>query len=190
MEKEFEGKTVTLTIPECERVYFAVEDYDTVPEWILDSETTTELYDGVTYIEQLFYDENNLPYRTYVLILDPDKVNFYMGSSQDGYEYAPRLKQTTKQHMQMAVVNGKNIIFGINTNVFRMNGDYSPKGLAIKDGILINRPTDNMPFFAVTEDGEIIMDEANTFDKHLSAPANKEGASYDAPSRCFISYLK
>ena len=164
-----EGKTLSLTVPVEERVYFAVEDYPTVPEWYLESETRTELYDGVTYIEQLFYDENNLPYRTYVLIVDPDKVNFHMGSSQDGYEFAPSVRQTTLQHVQAAVANDKNIICGINANAFFMNGDYSPRGLAIKDGVLINRPTENLPFFAVTEDGEVIIDEADTFDAYVAS---------------------
>ena len=169
MVEQIQDKTVTLTIPEDERVYFAVEDYPTVPEWHLNKETKTELYDGVTYIEQLFYDENNLPYRTYVLIVDPDKVNFHMGSSRDGYEFAPSVRQTTLQHVQAAVANGKNIICGINANAFFMNGDYSPRGLAIKDGVLINRPTENLPFFAVTEDGEVIIDEADTFDAYVAS---------------------
>ncbi len=170
MTKEPQGKTLAFKIPEREEIHFAVEDYATVPEWNLRTETTTYLFEGVTYHEQIFYDEDGNPYHTYVLILDPDKVNFYMGSSNDGYDLAPMSsnRQTTKQHMQAAVANGKNIIAGVNANFFYINTDYSPKGLALKDGRLIHASSSPYSFFAITEDGEIIMDEGDTYNTYVA----------------------
>ena len=127
--------TLSLTISECEYIYFFAEDE--IPKWNLVSETRSEIAKGVTYIRQFFRDEENLPYRTYALILDPAYVELQMGSSNDGYELVPTEKQTTLQHMQAAVANGKNVIAGINANFFNINGDYSPSGLALKDGFFI-----------------------------------------------------
>ena len=142
--------------------------------WRLQSETTETLYKGVTYVEQVFYDEDNLPYHTYALILDPANVEFYVGTSNDGYDLAPTSsnRQTTMQHMNAAVQNGLNIIAGVNANFFYIDTDYSPKGLVLKNGRLINSSYSDYPFFAITDTGEMIIDQGSTYSSYVSQGKN------------------
>jgi len=164
--EEKKGAAIALTVPEHEYIRFSIEDH--FAAWNLRRELREELFDGVTYIAQDFVDEDGLPYHTFALIVDPEKVTFHMGASNDGYELTPAAgdRQTTLEHMQAAVDNGKNVIAGINANFFNMDGDYSPKGLALKDGVVINGVGNSYPFFAVTEDGECIIDDANTYRRY------------------------
>ena len=143
--------------------------------WELSSEKTEEISDGVTYTEQLYYDDAGLPYRVYTLVVDTNLNKIEMGSGNDGYAYSltdTSLRQTTQQHMQAAVANGKNVIAGINADFFDNStnhatraGDYRPWGLTVKDGVVISRgeletrpilsgTTENVrPFFGITKDG-------------------------------------
>ena len=154
------------TLSQEEYVYYAVEDK--IDPWILVSETSTTLYDGVVYLEQVYRDDQNRPYRTYALLIDPDKVDFITGTSNDGYDYAldEADRQTTKQHMQAAVANGESIIAGVNTNFFNIHGDYSPIGLVIKDGVQIS-PATGYGFFGVTEDGKPIIDSGSNYQNYV-----------------------
>ena len=143
--------------------------------WELSSEKTEEISDGVTYTEQLYYDDAGLPYRVYTLVVDINKNTITMGTGNDGYAYPltdTSLRQNTQEHMQAAVANGKNVIAGINADFFdniassTTAGDYRPWGLTIKDGKVLNTPdtlklrpilhgtTGNVrPFFGFTKEG-------------------------------------
>ena len=140
--------------------------------WTVAEETTTTLSDGVTYTEQLYYDDAGLPYRVYTLVIDTNINKIAMGCSNDGYKFTVPAaeRQTTQQHMEAAVKNGKNVIAGINADFFNNrepDGDYRPWGFTVKDGQLIskgslsNRPKlteDNIrPFFGFTKDGQPII---------------------------------
>ncbi len=170
LEESIDGRSIELTVPEADDVRFAVEDYSNVPAWHLNKETKEELYDGVTYIEQIYRDDLGLPYRTYALILDPYKVSFRMGSANDGFASAVAAGdcQNVMEHMQSAVKNGKNIIAGVNANFFALNTSYSPIGLAVKDGTLISASKSSYPFFAVTDEGKIIIDEGSKYNDYVN----------------------
>ena len=163
-----DASSIAFTIPETDQVHFAFEDKLST-RWTIVSETVTELYDGVTYIEQIFKDPGGLPYRTYALLLNPNKVKLHVGTANDDYNRTVEVadRQTTQQHMQTAVKSGENIIAGINASFFNMNGDYSPRGLVIKDGVLISESAEDYPFLAITEEGEIIADEWDTFNSYV-----------------------
>lgn len=137
--------------------------------WRLVSETKTALHDGVTYIEQTFVDPSGAPYRTYALLLDPDKVNLHMGTANDSFDRTvdTETRQTTKQHMQVAVASGEHIVAAVNGNFFNGKEDGAPRGLVIKDGVLISESDADYPFIAFTEDGEIIVDEGDTFNQYV-----------------------
>lgn len=162
IEETVSNGIATLTLDEADVVYYGVEDH--IPAWNLQSQTGYAIADGIEYTEQLYYDDSGLPYRTYVLTIDPNKVNFYLGTSNDGYEYAldPDERQNTKEHMQAAVANGKNIIAAVNAGFFAIHTDYSPAGTAIKDGQKIGKTVGNA-FFAVTVDGKIIIDDGKNY---------------------------
>ena len=143
--------------------------------WMLEDEVHVELLDGLDYYEQLFYDDEGLPYRVYTLIVDTDKYTFDMGSADDGVKYTLTKdeKQTTQEHMQAAVKNGKNVVAGINTDFFDIEDDYllddnHPFGMTIKEGEVIStgsvdcRPLvgngENVrPFFGVDKDNNAII---------------------------------
>lgn len=162
MTKTTENGTTAFTLSEEEYRYYAIEEL--IDPWIPVSETRTELHGGVTYVEQTYRDEIGLPYHTYALLLDPNKVKFHTGTANDGYDYAPEEKdrQTTLDHMQAAVAGGENIIAAINTNFFNINTNYAPIGLVIKDGVKIS-PATAYGFFAVTEEGEVIIDKGDNY---------------------------
>ena len=137
--------------------------------WTLAEETTETLSEGITYTEQLYYGATGLPYRVYTVVVDTKINKIAMGCSNDGYDFtvAEEDRQTTKEHMQAAVKNGKNVIAAINGDFFNNRevvGDYRPWGFTVKDGKLIskgslsNRPKltdDNIrPFFGFTKDGQ------------------------------------
>ncbi len=143
--------------------------------WMLKNEEHTELLDGLDYYEQLFYDDEGLPYRVYTLIVDTNKYTFDMGSADDGVKYTLTKdeKQTTQEHMQAAVRNGKNVVAGINTDFFDIEDGYllddnHPFGMTIKEGKVIStgsidcRPLvgngENVrPFFGVDYDNNAII---------------------------------
>ena len=162
LDRKTEGNDVAFTLDAEEYLYFDVEE--DIDPWILVSEHREEICEGVTYLEQVYRDDRNRPYRTYALFLDPNKVEFITGTSGDGYDCAldPEKRQNTQQHMEAAVKNGKNVIAGINTNFFAINGDYSPGGIVIKDGVLIHGP-ENGGFFGVTKDGRLVLENQNTY---------------------------
>lgn len=161
--------STSITLDAVDHLYFSVEEE--ITEWNPASEHREELYDGVTYLEQVFYDDKGLPYRTYALILDPEKVNFITGTANGGYDCALETanRQTTQQHMQAAVAKGENIIAGINTNFFNIHSDYSPLGIVVKDGVEIAPASSSYDFFGITEDGEIIIDSGSRYHIYVNS---------------------
>ena len=149
--------------------------------WILQKEIHTELLDGLDYYEQLYYDDAGLPYRVYTLIVDTNKYTFDMGSAKDGTDYTVSKadKQTTQQHMQEAIKNGKNVVAGINTDFFDIEDGYllddnHPFGMTIKEGVVIStgsvdcRPmvgnNENVrPFFGVDKNNNPIIAMENEY---------------------------
>lgn len=127
------------------------------PTWILAEENEEELSEGVIYRELLYKDAAGKPYRAYVLIVDPALNSLYMGSSQDGYEYAPEVKQHVAGHMSSAAGKGIDVIAGVNADFFAIGGDYHPSGLAVKEGKLIGEGAAGRPYFAFTKDGRAIV---------------------------------
>ena len=145
-------------------------------QWDLEQETIEQLGEGLTYSEQVYYDDRGLPHRVYTLVIDSNLYDFTMGTSKDGYDFyytdLNAQKQTVEQHMQEAIKNGKNAIAGVNGDQFyiegRELGDYRPDGLTIKDGKVISKGEPTRPslvgtterdraFFGITKDGKPII---------------------------------
>jgi exopolysaccharide biosynthesis protein len=147
------------------------------PEWILESDTEEELSEGVVYKELLYKDPNGKPYRAYVLIIDPKYNSIYMGSSADGYEYAPEKKQTVAQHMSAAAENGVKVIAGVNADFFDISGDYHPGGIAIKEGTLISAGGYGAPYLAFSKDGKAMIGQ-NGLDANVNELRTAVGGSH------------
>ena len=192
-ELKVEGRNVnyTLTHETVTRINLSSTKSE-YTNWVVAEETTKTISDGVTYTETLYYDQNNLPYRVYTLVVDTKINTIAMGCSNDGYDYTVSTanRQTTRQHMEAAVKNGKNVIAGINADFFNIDGNYCPWGLTIKDGKLISkgtlatRPkltTDNIrPFFGFTKDGQpvVAMESEYATDEQLATLQTAVGGAW------------
>ncbi len=144
-------------------------------QWDLHDEKIEQLGEGLTYTEQVFYDDRGLPHRVFTLVIDSNLYDFTMGSSKDGDAFTlPNAadRQTVEQHMQEALKNGKNVLAGVNGDQFyidgRVLGDYRPDGLTIKNGKVISKGEPTRPalggttekdraFFGITKDGKPII---------------------------------
>ena len=174
--------TVSILLP-YETVYSVEIEKNKLPEheyvhWRYVGELRRKLADGVTYIEELYHNQDDLPGRVYTLIVDPEKNKLEMGSANDGFDYTldtPEMRQSTEQHMRAAVRNGKNVVAGINADFFDIDDgylldDYHPFGLTIKEGKVISlgafdcrplcgpgRLLNDRGFFAVDKKGKPII---------------------------------
>ena len=215
-EKTTEGTTVSFQFEQETLYSVETENRDgsnkktDYMHWELDTETSEVISDGITYTEQLFYDDEGLPYRVYTLVVDTKINKIEMGTGNDGYAYPltdPSLRQTTQQHMEAAVSNGKNVIAGINADFFHNGegGDYRPWGLTIKDGKVLNtadtlemRPilngtTGNVrPFFGITKNGTpvIAMESEYTTQAQLSTLDTAVGGAYILTEEGGVNFYK
>ena len=162
------GKALNITLPTNDiKVYNFDKYYEGLPTWKLQKETIENVRDGVTYIERKYIDEKQLPYMTYILLIDPQKASLYMGSSNDGITTVPTVKQSVVDHMKSAAANGVDVIAAVNGDFFNIASDYSPLGLTIKEGKSL-RANPDRPFCAFTYDGSLIIGLSGAI------PENKE----------------
>ena len=151
------GNSLEITLPESDiKLYNFDKYYEGLPAWELVDEVTEEVGDGVTYIERKYEGDNSLPYKTYILLVDPTKASLYMGSSNDGLSTVPTDKQSVVDHMKSAAAKGVDVIAGVNGDFFNIASDYSPLGLTIKEGKSL-RVNPDRPFCAFTYDGRLII---------------------------------
>ncbi len=151
------GKSLAITLPENDvKVYNFDKYYKGLPTWKLQNETVEEVRDGVTYIERKYTDENTLPYKAYILLIDPTKASLYMGSSNDSLSSVPTVKQNVIDHMKSAEAKGVDVIAAVNGDFFNIASDYSPLGLTIKEGKII-RSNPDRPYCAFTYDGRLVI---------------------------------
>lgn len=156
--KSENGSSLDLTLPTYDiRAYNVDKFYKGLPTWNLAEETVEELHDGLTYIERKYTDENALPYKAYILLIDPSKYSIYMGTAADEYTAYPTARESVVGHMKSAVKNNVNVVAGVNGDFFRIATDYGPCGLAIKEGKFLQRVDENRPYFAFTKDGKPII---------------------------------
>ena len=143
--------------------------------WTLKDEKEKILSVGVVYREFVYEDENQDPYHAYVLIIDPEYNDIYMGSSEDEYEYVSTKRQNVLQHMTAAASNGFDVVAGVNADFFAIAGDYHPTGIAIKEGRLISKGAAT-PYFGFTKDGDAIIGD-NSYDADYESLRTAVGGS-------------
>ena len=173
---EKNGKTVNITLPDNEILGYSFEK--DIPQWILKEEKETAVVDGVTYIYQKYVDENNKPYKAYILKIDPKKAYLYMGSTNDGYDYSLDgiSKQNVLAHMNAAKANGVVPVAGVNADFFAISGDYHPSGLAIKEGKQI-AVVGSRPWCGYTYDGEFVCGQSHQYAAYKDKLRTAVGAS-------------
>lgn len=132
---------------------------DTVGLWTVSSTSTEMITDGVIYQENTFTDADGLPYRTCALLLDPDKVTLHTGTSENGYEIMPVVRQNVMEQMQASVADGLDVIAAVNGDFFAISTTYIPSGLSVKDGLILTDNTNWRPYSAVTKDGQFLIND-------------------------------
>ena len=151
------SKKMQISLPGSEIEIMDLENtYGDIPTWSLVKETKKEICDGVSYLERHYKDENSLPYKAYILFVDPTKASFYMGTGKDEYVTTPIAedRQSVVGHMQSAVANGVDVIAGTNGDFFAISSNYIPTGLAVKEGTKLCCVDSARPYIAFTYDGK------------------------------------
>ena len=128
-----------------------------VEGWTLLEEKTQEAPDGISYRERLYQDTEEKPYRVCILELDPAKVTLQTGTSQNGYELMPSVKQTVREHALAALQDGVNVVAAVNGDYFDIESTYIPTGLSVKNGVMIRDNSRNRPYSAVTKEGQYLI---------------------------------
>lgn len=163
LQTETENGVAALTLSVQERIYH--NKVGNLPTWTRATSDSSILCDGMVYSEKLFMDDSRLPYRMYILNVDPAKINIHLGTTNDSTSLgiAPEDIGNVVEHAQAAVANGKNIVAAVNAGFFNINTDYTPTWLAIKDGVIMGTGNPGPAFFAVTDSGEIIIDYGKNY---------------------------
>ena len=135
---------------------------DTVLNWTLTGTKVEDITDGVTYQENTFVDAEGLPYKTYALILDPEKVSFHTGTAENGYDIMPVVRQNVLEQMQASVSDGLDVIAAVNGDFFAISSTFIPSGLSVKDGVILTGNTHWRPYSAMTKDGQFLINDGVT----------------------------
>ncbi|MBQ7779922.1 MAG: phosphodiester glycosidase family protein [Clostridia bacterium] len=168
---------ITLSLKEKDHVGFSFESK--LPTWTLKAENTSVIADGVTYIQQHFVDEKGLPYRAYVLKIDPSKAYLYAGSVSDKYDYKipDNTLQTVMSQIDAAIENGKSPVAAVNADFFVMSGTSYPLGLYIKEGAVIAKHR-GRPWCGYTNDGQFVCGASSLYAEYEGKLRTAVGASH------------
>lgn len=143
---------------------------------VIDSTTTSELAQGVTYVEQLYYNKSGAPVRVYSVVIKKGAASIETTMPQDSIETVGKVSNM-KNQLSAAVANGKNAIVSVNADFFDMGGTNVMRGLCIKDGVFLHG-TDDRPWFAITKDGDAVMGLPEDYTKYKDNLVSAVGGSH------------
>lgn len=135
----------------------------------------TTVTDGLSYSKRSYRDRDGKPVIAYVLEADLNKVDILNATPNYG-DVIRNVKATTAAAMKAAEQAGLQVWGGVNADFFRINGDYSPQGLCIKQGKLLSGVNDR-PWFALTKDGKPVMGTASDYSKYAGKLQEAVGGS-------------
>ena len=156
------------------RIYCACTDamYSLALQQVREEEMLT---DGLQYHERVYADRDGKPVIAYVLEVDLSKVDV-LNATPDYGDAILNVKATTPQAMRAAAQAGYQVWAGMNADFFRINSDYSPQGLCIKQGKVLSG-TNSRPWFGITKDGKAVMGEASDYAKYAGQLQEAVGGS-------------
>lgn len=159
----------------------------------VDSQGIQELYKGLTYEAQSFENTDDANVNAFVITVDtaanPD-LAFVAGSPNDEQPLKEGLQQTTSDQAKAAALNGRNVLAAVNADFFNINDSdkIQPTGLMIQDGVELTPyyqftgPDDPEHgvrlFFGVTDDGEAIIGDENTYEERKDELYQAVGGRY------------
>lgn len=135
---------------------------ETALEWTVQSAHTETVTEGVIYQENTFTDSAGLPYKTYALLLDPEKVTLHTGTAENGYDIMPVVRQNVMEQVQASVADGLDVVAAVNGDFFAISSTFIPSGLSIKDGLILTGNTNWRPYSAITKDGKFVINDGVT----------------------------
>ena len=131
--------------------------------------------DGLTYSKRVYRDQDGKPVVAYVMEADPTKVDILNATPNYG-DVIHNVKATTAAAMKSMEKAGIQVWGGVNADFFRINGDYSPQGLCIKQGKVLSAVNDR-PWFGMTKDGKAVMGTAADYSKYAGKLQEAVGGS-------------
>ena len=166
--------TYDIALSEEPRIYATTTDamYGLSLVEVSASETVT---DGLVYTKRSYKDRDGKPVIAYVLEADLSKVSLLNATPNYG-EVISNVKATTVEAMRSAAGAGYDVVAGVNADFFRINGDYSPQGLCIKQGKVLSG-TNSRPWFGITKDGKAVMGDAAAYSKYAGQLQEAVGGS-------------
>ncbi|MBQ7322521.1 MAG: phosphodiester glycosidase family protein [Clostridia bacterium] len=123
-----------------------------------------EVTDGLQYSKRSYRDKDGKPVVAYVLEVDLNKLELINATPNYG-DVIFNVKATTLQAMKSADAAGWQVFAGVNADFFRINGDYSPQGLCVKEGKILSGVSDR-PWFGITKEGTAVMGTASDYAKY------------------------
>ena len=131
--------------------------------------------DGLRYSKRTYRDKDGKPVVAYVMEADPAKVDILNATPNYG-DVIHNAKATTAAAMKAAEAAGLQVWGGVNADFFRINGDYSPQGLCVKQGKVLSNVNDR-PWFGMTKDGKPVMGTAADYSKYAGKLQEAVGGS-------------
>ena len=120
--------------------------------------------DGLIYTKRSYKDRDGKPVIAYVLEANLNKVSLLNATPNYG-NVIYNAKATTVDAMVSASAAGLDVVAGVNADFFRINSDYSPQGLCIKQGKVLSSANDR-PWFGITTDGTPVVGSASDYAKY------------------------
>jgi hypothetical protein len=163
-----------ITLSDEPRIYATTTDamYGLSLVSVTEPETVT---DGLIYTKRSYKDRDGKPVIAYVLEADLSKVSLLNATPNYG-NVISNVSATTVDAMKSVAAAGYDVVAGVNADFFRINGDYSPQGLCIKQGTVLSG-AEGRPWFGITKDGQAVMGDAATYSKYAGKLQEAVGAS-------------
>ncbi|GEM_PF-2433020 len=184
IETYLSGKTELSSLPyeillEGERSTPLPKISDTVDAHIyldeLISDSTEELAAGIIYHKIKYVNSSGGPVMVYMAEIKKGAGILYCGTPDDGQIFMNK-RATVTEEMKSAAANGKKVLLGVNADFFAIDSDYVPRGLAVKEGVLLRENT-SRPFFAVLNDGSFKILESSQYNNYASKIVTAVGGS-------------
>jgi hypothetical protein len=166
--------TYDIILPEEPRIFAATTDAMHGLGLVSVSEPQT-ITDGLIYTKRAYKDRSGSPVIAYVLEADLSKVSLLNATPNYG-NVIHNVKATTLEAMKSVAAAGYDVVAGVNADFFRINGDYSPQGLCIKQGRVLSG-AEGRPWFGITKAGKAVMGDAAAYNKYTGQLQEAVGAS-------------
>ena len=157
---------------------------------VLKESTTETLAEGVYYTEQVFYDPNGKPVRTYAITVKKGAASIITSLPAGGVGSITNVKNMLLAEREA----GKNAIAAVNADFYDLGGTNIMKGLCIVDGEELH-PTGvdewfGKSWFGITKDGEAVIGTTADYKKYEGNLQHAVGGSNIVLRKDFANDLR